>query len=159
MKEVSLERYAGPYKHIPFKYYVQSPIGLVPKANNQTRLIFHLSYDFNKNDKSINYHIPKELCTVCYRDLDHAIQQCIQLLDRDGREIDLVGGHGHKISIQINSTETRVLVSFNYHGKAPRNWRNLVFHGQMFAIWGKYKLCHFPEILQCFGTYCVLQDR
>ena len=33
MKEVSLNRYAGPYETIPFKSYVQSPIGLVPKAD------------------------------------------------------------------------------------------------------------------------------
>ena len=41
MKEVKTGRVAGPYKQVPFKYYVQSPIGLVPKAGSQkTRLIF-----------------------------------------------------------------------------------------------------------------------
>ena len=34
MKEVKLGRMAGPYKRIPFKNFVQSPIGLVPKAGN-----------------------------------------------------------------------------------------------------------------------------
>ena len=37
MKEVKLNRVAGPYENIPFEYYIQSPIGLVPKAGgNQT---------------------------------------------------------------------------------------------------------------------------
>ena len=36
MKEVSLNRYAGPYEQIPFDFFVQSPIGLVPKAGGQT---------------------------------------------------------------------------------------------------------------------------
>ena len=43
IKEVKLKRVAGPYSSILFKNYIQSPIGLVPKAGNQTRLIFHLS--------------------------------------------------------------------------------------------------------------------
>ena len=47
MKEVHLKRFAGPFEEVPFRHYMQSPIGLVPKAGNQTRLIFHLSYDFN----------------------------------------------------------------------------------------------------------------
>ena len=46
MKEVKLGRYAEPYQKIPYQYYVQSPVGLVPKAGGKTRLIFHLSYDF-----------------------------------------------------------------------------------------------------------------
>ena len=47
MKEVKLGRVAGPFKEIPFDNFIQSPIGLVPKAGgdgNETRLIFHLSY-------------------------------------------------------------------------------------------------------------------
>ena len=43
MKEVKEKRYAGPFKKLPFKHYIQSPIGLVPKSGNKTRLIFHLS--------------------------------------------------------------------------------------------------------------------
>ena len=75
MKEVELRRYAGPFTRPPFKYYVQSPIGLVPKSGNKTRLIFHLSYGFGKGKKnSINGGTPKEMCTVQYNDLDYAIQ-------------------------------------------------------------------------------------
>ena len=36
MKEVKLGRYAGPFGQIPYKKYMQSPIGLVPKAGNKT---------------------------------------------------------------------------------------------------------------------------
>ena len=31
MTEVKARRYAGPYETVPFKYFIQSPIGLVPK--------------------------------------------------------------------------------------------------------------------------------
>ena len=85
MKEVKLGRYAGPYDSIPFEIFVQSPIGLVPKAGGKTRLIFHLSYDFKQSGhKSVNYYTPDEACTVCYKDLDYAIKQLLRLL----RKID-----------------------------------------------------------------------
>ena len=88
MKEVKLGRVAGPYDHIPYDNFIQSPIGLVPKAGNQTRLIFHLSFDFGEeNDrKSLNFHTPKDLCTVKYRDLDYAIEKCLQLEELDDLE-------------------------------------------------------------------------
>ena len=83
MKEVGKGRYAGPYREeeIPFEYFVQSPIGLVPKANGQTRLIFHLSYDFpDSGQRSINHHTPKELCKVKYKDLDYAVRCCLRMI-------------------------------------------------------------------------------
>ena len=47
MKDVKQGRYAGPFDTILYNNYIQSPIGLVPKkGSDQTRLIFHLSYDF-----------------------------------------------------------------------------------------------------------------
>ena len=60
MKEVGLGRYAGPFKEVPYPNYIQSPIGLVPKdGGKKTRLIFHLSYDFNhKNGESLNHYTP-----------------------------------------------------------------------------------------------------
>ena len=80
MKEVSLNRYAGPFKHIPFEHFVQSLIGLVLKDGGlQTRLIFHLSYDFLVN-KSVNSFTPKEKYTVKYKDLDHAVKESLGLL-------------------------------------------------------------------------------
>ena len=87
MKEVKLKRYAGPFEKCPYKYFIQSPIGLVPKAGNQTRLIFHLSYNFGEetDQKSVNFHTPDDLCTVKYRDLDHAVRTCLELDRKAGR--------------------------------------------------------------------------
>ena len=81
MKEILAGRYAGPFPEIPFEYYMQSPLGLVPKSGNQTRLIFHLSYNFGDADvkKSLNFHTPSDWCTVKYNDLDYAVQTCIDL--------------------------------------------------------------------------------
>ena len=82
MKEVKLGRVAGPFEHIPFDNFIQSPIGLVPKAGgDQTRLIFHLSYDFKDGLKLLNHHTPRELCTVKYKDLDFAVQVYLQLCE------------------------------------------------------------------------------
>ena len=87
MKEVKLGRVAGQFKVVPFEHFIQSPIGLVPKDNGtQTRLIFHLSYDF-KDGRSVNFHTPKEKCSIRYIDLDTAVRSCLyqlQLLTEDG---------------------------------------------------------------------------
>ena len=83
MKEVRLGRYAGPFESPPYKYFIQSPIRLVPKdGGKDMRLIFHLSFDFGKNeeDKSFNHHTPDDLCSVKYRNIDHAIENCLQLI-------------------------------------------------------------------------------
>ena len=53
MKDVSAKRVAGPFDKIPFTNFIQSPIGLVPKAGNKTRLIFHLSFNFEDKDGNI----------------------------------------------------------------------------------------------------------
>ena len=85
MKEVKLGGVAGPFLTIPFNEYIQLSIGLVPKAGNKTRLIFHLSYNFGDADcedeerKSVNHHIPWDKCTVCYQDLDYAVKICLKL--------------------------------------------------------------------------------
>ena len=77
MKEVENNRYAGPFEEIPFDNYIQSPIGLVPKDKDKTRLIFHLSYPRNSG-LSVNENTPKELCRVKYKDLDAAVRICIR---------------------------------------------------------------------------------
>ena len=82
MKEVAAGRVAGPYMEIPFNNYIQSPIGLVPKAGGKTRLIFHLSYNFSDDmdkDGSLNKFTPQELCTVKYNDLDCATRFCLNI--------------------------------------------------------------------------------
>ena len=80
MKEVKLRRFAGPYDKVPFKNFMQSPIGLVPKAGNKTRLIFHLSYQFGSDMGSVNSNTPEELCKVRYKDLDYAVKASLKLL-------------------------------------------------------------------------------
>ena len=81
MKEVEAGRYAGPFDGIPFQNYIQSPVGLVPKAGHKTRLIFHLSYRFSdeENGKSVNECTPKEWCSVKYNDLDAAVAECLRI--------------------------------------------------------------------------------
>ena len=82
MEEVKAKRVGGPFADIPFEFYMQSPIGLVPKLGGQTRMIFHLLYDFDGNEnQSLNYYTPKELCTVKYNDLDMAMRYCIRMLE------------------------------------------------------------------------------
>ena len=80
LKEVQLGRFGGPFDKIPFQdSYVHSPVGLVPKAENKTRLIFHLSYKFKNGNESINFWTPEDKCKVKYNDLDHAIATCLDL--------------------------------------------------------------------------------
>ena len=88
MKEVHHKRFAGPYTKIPFQYYIQSLVGLVPKGENDARLIFHLSYDFPVF-KSYNHYIPEEMCTVQYNDLDYAIRCCLRLIEQDSPDGEL----------------------------------------------------------------------
>ena len=80
IKEIQEKRVAGPYEQIPFANFIQSPIGLVPKSGSLSgdmRLIFHLSYDLADSKKSVNYHIPQELCSVKYQDLDYVVKTCL----------------------------------------------------------------------------------
>ena len=117
MKEVRLNRYAGPFEEIPYDNYVQSPIGLVPKDNGKKmRLIFHLSYDFKRADESekfnsINHHTPQELCTVRYRDLDYAVRACLDLL-KDYKNEQLWYLPHKSDNITIYYTKTDVVSAF-----------------------------------------------
>ena len=81
MKEVKLKRFTGPFKKkdIPFKHYIQSPVRLVPKGSDQTRLVFHLSFDFDSVG-SINANTPRDKCSVKYNDLDFAVRACLKLV-------------------------------------------------------------------------------
>ena len=75
MIEVKAKRYAGPFVEPPFEFFIQSPIGLVPKdKGKKTRLIFHLSYP--RSGTSVNSEIPREQCTVQYPSFDEAVELC-----------------------------------------------------------------------------------
>ena len=86
MKEVKAGHYAGPFSYPLTDYFVQSPIGLVPKTGGKTRLIFHLSYNFgvDSDRKSINYHTPSAQCKVKYNDLDDAVRKCLHIIAQTG---------------------------------------------------------------------------
>ena len=89
VKEVNLGGFAGPFDRIPYDNFTQSPAGLVPKdhdANNNdpdaaTRLIFHLSYH---DQASVNFHTPKEVGRVKYKDLDYAVRLCMEVSKENG---------------------------------------------------------------------------
>ena len=79
MKAVTAGCYAGPFEEIPYEWYIQSPIGLVPKdKGKKTRLIFHLSYPRGGDHISVNEGIPHESCTVKYPDFDQAVKLCLK---------------------------------------------------------------------------------
>ena len=94
MKEVKAGRYAGPYEEVPFENFIQSPVGLVPKAGNKTRLIFHLSFNF-EDGKSVNAHTPRDECSVHYNNLDTAVANCLavakEALHKTGKETIFLG--------------------------------------------------------------------
>ena len=73
MKETKLGRFARPFDEPTFPFYIQSPVGLIPKGadKSETRLIFHLSYP--RGGISVNSETPREMCTVSY-DLSQAIK-------------------------------------------------------------------------------------
>ena len=78
MKEVKAKRYAGPFKEAPFKNFIQSPVGLVPKDDGKdTRLIFHLSYP--RKGFSVNSQTPERFCKVKYCDFSDAIMKIVSM--------------------------------------------------------------------------------
>ena len=108
MKEVKGQRYAGPFEEIPFQYFIQSPIRLVPKdGGKDTRLIFHLSHPRGRNI-SVNAKTPKDMCTVPYPDFNDAIQLCIK------------AGKG------CNITKSDMESAFRNLGVQPEDWKYLI---------------------------------
>ena len=108
MKEVKEKRYAGPFRKVPFKNFIQSPIGLVPKDNGKEfRLIFHLSYPRGKGT-SVNENTPVEDASVVYPDFNDAIQLSLKL------------GRGSKIS------RSDMKAAFRNLGIKRKHWKYLV---------------------------------
>ena len=84
------QRYVGLFEEIPFTYFIQSPIGLVPKDyGKDVRLTFHLSCP--RSGQSINSETPDELCSVNYPDFSEAMQLCLKLTDGKSNEIVFSG--------------------------------------------------------------------
>ena len=111
MKEVKMLRFAGPYSKIPYKSFIQSPIGLVPKDGGQsTRLIFHLSYPKCRNSSSVNANTPKHLCTVKCPDFTDAVKLCMEI------------GAGRRVFI----SKSDVSAAFRNLGIIKSMWRFLL---------------------------------
>ena len=63
----------------------------MPKVGgDQTHLIFHLSFDFGEKEeeRSVNFHTPKEFCSVKYHDLDFAVKAYLSLIESEDEETD-----------------------------------------------------------------------
>lgn len=73
MLEVKEKRFAGGFRRPPYDNFIQSPLGLVPKDQNKTRMIFHLSFP---EKQSVNFHTPKELSKTIYNEFDIAVRLC-----------------------------------------------------------------------------------
>ena len=143
MKEVKLKRVAGPFDHIPFDNFIQSPIGLVPKAGgNQTQLIFHLSYDCKHDGiKSLNFYTPKERCSVKYKDLDFAIQAylCVCESVEAGKNLPNLAGKSNWLNKfdqhkRKNRTvfvgKSDIKSAFRILGLSPESWPWLLMKAQ-----------------------------
>ena len=124
MVEVKAGRYAGPFESPLFKYFIQSPIGLVPKDNGKkTRLIFHLSYP--RSGDSVNSAIPVEKCTVHYPDFLEAVALCVNA------------------GVSCNCTKSDMSMAFRNVPLNRQSWKYLIlkaFHpttGKVFYFVGK----------------------
>ena len=108
------------------EFFIQSPVGLVPKGTNGTRLIFHLSYP--RDGKSVNSETPKHLCSVSYKDIDFAIKMCKQ----EGE-----GCFVAKSDMQsaFHTNLTRRLEMATKDGQKPHHTKETVFCRQVSPIW------------------------
>ena len=125
MDEINERRVAGPFSSIPSRNFIQSPIGLVPKSGNRTRLIFHLSYNFSNKDqdKSLNHFTPKKICSVKYNDLDHAITCCLRTSERIS---DLT--QGKRKLVYLSKTDLRS--AFRMLPVQSQLWKWLIFKAE-----------------------------
>ena len=142
---------------IPFENYVQSPIGLVPKANGDTRLIFHLSYDFKSGNNSVNSYTDQKYCKVKYNDLHQAARSCLLLLKLcgTGQTTDTIwfGKSDLKSAFRILGLSPKVFLASGYAGHKPLHWRKLVFRGQMFTVRTFNQLHPIPKVFKCSGSH------
>ena len=109
MKEVKNKCYAGPFEEVPYEYFLQSPIGLVPKdGGRDTRLIFHLSHPRNRPGVSVNSNIPANKCKVNYPDFVEVVRLCLHM----GRSCKMA-----KLDMAL---------AFRHLGVLRKHWRYLV---------------------------------
>ena len=135
MKEVKAGRYAGPFNTVPFEHFIQSPIGLVPKAGGKTRLIFHLSYKFKNGNESVNYWTPEELCSVKYNDLDQTVMNALHFISQGASRIYLA--------------KTNLMAAFRGLPILPGDWNLLVMKAEN-RVSGK--IVYFVDKCLPFGS-------
>lgn len=143
MKEVRLNRVSGPFKGIPYENYIQSPIGLVPKQQeDETRLIFYLSYP---PGDSLNSNTPKELCSVKYSDFHDAIRLALDLGKFEPNHVFL--GKSDLMSafrnLPIRSYDRRWLVMKARH---PKSGKIFYFVDKCLPFGASISCSHFSRV-------------
>ena len=117
MKEVKNERYAGPFDDIPFDFYIQLPIGLVPKdSGKDVQLISHLSHPRLPKEEaqlSLNANTRESECSVHYPDFTDAVSLCIEMGKLNGGVYAYMGKSDFKSA-------------FRNLGISPADWALLV---------------------------------
>ena len=155
MKEVKALTVADPFDQIPFDSFMQSPIGLVPKAGNQTRLIFHLLYDFGTEwkDRSLNFHTPDELCSVKYEGLDAAARKCLKVKSFKIANLHLFYAQDQEGNCHIYLGKSAIKSAFRLLGLKRLCWRWLVMKARhpITNIWQYFvdKCLPFGVIISC----------
>ena len=132
MVEVKAKRYAGPFEKVPYQYFIQSPIGLVQKdKGKKTRLIFHLSYP--KTVNSVNSGIPEDLSTVEYPDFMDAVDLCLQ-----AGEGCCCAKSDMSMAFRNVPMDKKSWCFLVLQAEHPITGKNVLFCGQIFAIWSIY---------------------
>ena len=154
IKEVHKGRYAGPFETVPFEFFIQSPIGLVPKdGGKDTRLIFHLSYP--RSGHSVNSDTPQDRCKVVYPDFCEVIQLCMELTKNSNTKIVFSGKSDMKSAFRKFNYLAFGLHVTDYEISKSSKWQNLLFSGQMPSIWSFDILQNFPGISNCVAHICT----
>ena len=134
-KELSLDRVAGPFINPPFDNFRSSPIGIVPKKQqNEWRLIHHLSYP---DDLSVNDGIPNEHRSVCYASVQDAIFN-----------IKRVGQGCYLAKSDIKSAFRLVPVHPSQYHLLGFKWDGLYYHDKCLAMGGASSC----QIFEAFST-------
>ena len=162
MAEVRVGRYAGPYllHELPFNSWVQSPIGLVPKLGNLTRLIFHLSFDFGDaiEQKLINFHTPDRLCSIKYKDLDYAVKMCLNLKNK----MEKAGQPNHPIFLTKTDLQNAFrLLPVKVHQRKflllkaahPITNETFFFYQKMCQLWSQFLMPAVSAVLGLSSPY------
>ena len=144
MKEVKAKRYAGPFKKPPFEYYIQFPIGLVPKdGGKDTRLIFHLSY--SKTGSSINSETPRHLTTVKYPDFNRAVRLCSMLQKLSATGVIFIGKSDMRSAFHnlgMKETEFMLLLM---KAKSPIDGKIYFFIDKCLPFGASISCAHFQD--------------